>query len=431
MECVNKQHDRSTDSGDAQFAAWAAGISIVLVVLASYLLTPPMTLARLGEVAGVSGFLLIVFSLLLMIRLPGPAALAGGLETLYTLHRGVGLAGYGLLLLHPLLLATQGGWAVLELGEKDLGFRLGWTGLLILMVVLVCTFILKTAGYAIWRRLHMFSVLAFLAMAGHALAYQGDWPLPGRIAFNLFLLVGLLAPVLRFWLVDRGGVSTRYQVDQVGHPATDVVELRLKPSADELPVTPGQFVFARFASVGAYADCGHFHPFTASRVGKDGALHLAIKACGPCTRQMLRLAPGGAAWLQGPYGKLFQHQRQNAEVWIAGGAGISPLLVRLRAAESGAGPIALIHYRLPANEAACRSEVGALLGERPALAFCPVADEGDPNRLTSVCDALLPPWSDKQYRVSGSPEFTDLVRGYLLRHGVPAAAIRLEGRECE
>lgn len=424
------EEDRLTRT-DVLVGAWATGTVVVLILVAAYLLEPPLTLARLGEVAGTAAFVLMVFGMVLMIRLPGLAAAAGGLEGLYSLHRGFGLAAYGFMLLHPLLLAQQGGWMAIDLDGKDLWFRLGWTGLLIVMVGLVCTFILKTGGYAIWRRLHGFLVLGFLAAAAHAASYQGDWPLVGRVVFNLLLGVGIAAPLLRYWLIDRGGASTLYRVEAVGRPAREVIDMRLSPVGEALLVQPGQFVFARFAAGGVYPGCGHFHPFTASRLMEGGVLRLSIKASGPCSRDMQKIEPGTLASLQGPYGDLFQHARQDSHVWIAGGIGIAPFVARLRSLEPTHAPIRLLYFFDTPDEAAYVDEIAGLVASRPRCNFHPVPIHGQGEVIETTLDALLPPWNDKHYILCGPEGFANFIRAYLIAHGVGDEGIfqeRLEHR---
>lgn len=394
-----------------------------MLVLAAYLWREPLSIPLLGEVVGVLATLLITASLLLMLRFPALARLAGGLEQLYTLHRGVGLAGYGLALLHPLLLAYHSGWELLELDGKEFDFSLGWEALLVLMVILLCTFWLKTKGYAVWRRLHTLVILAYLLMIWHVVGYAEDWVGPARGGLYVILLLGVLAPVIRYWWVDQGRFASAYVVEQVSHPTEGVIDMHLKPSETPLAIVPGQFVFARFLSQGGYVGCGHFHPFTASGVLENGGLRLSIKASGHCTRQMLQIAPGVEARLQGPYGELFQNVREDSQVWIAGGIGVTPFMARARALAAGDTPVRFFYFFDNVQDAAFLDELDALVRSKPNLKFHPVATYGMVDPIESIFDALLPPWNDKHYVLCGSDGFTTFLRAYLEKHAVPAAHI--------
>ena len=324
------ERGRAATGARVRRAAWFFGVAVVLIVTLFYSSDSLPSLSVLGQVAGVAGLIFVVTSLLLMLRFAALARFCGGLEAMYALHRGFGLAGYGFILLHPLLLARKGGWDVLTLQGKNLDFRSGWTAALVLMVILLCTFILKNRGYAIWRRIHMLSVVAFAFMAWHVVSYQTDWPLAGKLFLDTLILMGLLTPLIRYFLVDEGVLSRPFVVEHVGHPASGVIDILLAPLVRPLAITPGQFVFARFLPGAQYAGCGHFHPFTASTIEPDGRLRLSIKSAGACTRQMQHLAPGAGVRLQGPFGELFQNVRQDSQVCIAGGIGITPFLARAR-----------------------------------------------------------------------------------------------------
>jgi predicted ferric reductase len=409
-----------------RIAAALAGLAVATVVFAGYALRGALTLPVLGEAAGVVAVVFIVASLVLMLRLPVLAHICGGLETMYGLHRGFGLAGYAFALVHPLLLAWHSGWSVLGFGTKDLGFRSGWTAALVLMVILLCTFILKNRGYAIWRRIHSLSMIAVLAMVWHVAAYQSDLPLAGRILLTGLLAVGILIPFARHFLIDRGGLSARFVVESVGHPTDDVIDMHLKPAGAALAIQPGQFVFARFQPSGNYRGCGHFHPFTASAVGSDGSLRLSIKASGACTRAMQHVETGTAANLQGPFGNLFQHARENSQVWIAGGIGITPFLARVRALDDQHVPVRLFYFFDAIQDAPYLEELEALARARPMLSLHCVATHGTPAMIGSIFDALLPPWNDKHYVLCGSDGFTAFVRAYLSEHRVRPDAIAQE-----
>lgn len=407
-------------------AAWFFGVALVFVVGFSYSLGAAPSLPVFGQAAGLLGLVFVVISLVLMLRSPALARFCGGLEAMYALHRGFGLAGYGFILLHPLLLASKGGWEVLTLAGKNLDFRSGWTAALVLMVILTCTFILKTRGYAIWRRIHLLSVVAFAFMAWHVWSYQTDWSPAGMLLLDLLILTGLVVPLLRYFLVDEGRLATPFVVEAVGHPASGVIDLLLAPLVRPLAITPGQFVFARFQSGPDYAGCGHFHPFTASAIEADGRLRLSIKSNGACTRLMQQLAPGTRARLQGPFGELFQNVRQDSQVWIAGGIGITPFLARARQLDPAHVPVRLFYFFDQAATAPFIDELQSLAERQPKLSFHPVATQGSAAPLPLIFDALLPPWDDKHYVLCGPEGFVETVEAYLARNGVRADAVSRE-----
>ena len=409
-----------------RIAAWLFSLALITFFFLLYGEREAFSLPVMGEAAGVIALVFIVLSLILMLRLPVIANFSGGLEAMYSLHRGFGITGYGFALLHPLLLSWEAGWDVMTMQGKDFGFRSGWTGVLIFMVVLFCTFILKTRGYSIWRRLHTMAMAAFVVMAWHVISYQGDLPLVGKIGLDALLVLGLVVPVLRTFLVDRGWFSKAFVVESVGHPVKDVIDMQLRPRGGVFPIKSGQFVFARFNSGEGYQGCGHFHPFTASSVAKEGGLRLSIKSSGMCTQAMQSIKPGLSVDLQGPFGELFQHVRRDTEVWIAGGIGITPFLARMRELDDAHVPVQLFYFFDSLKNAPYLSEFQSIAPTKSVLTFYPIMTRGDRNMMPSVFDATLPPWNDKHYVLCGSDGFTNAIRDYLAAHGVKPASILQE-----
>lgn len=384
--------------------------------------TPPVV----GEALGAVGLLLVVACLLLTLRFPQLAQRLGGLEAMYTLHRFLGLAAYLTLLLHPILLANGKGWIALTPFNQSAPFLAGWVSLALLMVVLLFTFLLRPRGYAIWRNLHWLTVPAFLLMAWHTLHYQADWGTGAKLAVNSILLLGVLVPLARYAVVDRGLGAIRYRVTRVSHPTPGVADLTLQPTGCGLPVIPGQFVFARFIAGNNYRGCPHFHPFTASTVLDDGGLRLSIKASGPCTTMMQGLAPGAEALVQGPFGRLFDHVRRGTQVWIAGGIGITPFLARARMLGPDSGGVKLFYLFTREEDAAFLDELRVLAKQHDNFELYPVITHGLTDAHLPVLDALLPPWDDKAYVMCGPPAMIDNVRRYLEQHSVPPTSIHEE-----
>lgn len=405
------------------------GLAMVafLPPLIAYASSKSLSWDSVGEFFGMLGLICIVLSLVLMLRFPVLANAVGGLEAMYRLHRRFGLAGYLLLLLHPLAFAQAMGIKGLAPLGKSWGFLAGWAALLTLMLALLFTFVLRPAGYARWRNLHWLTATAFVLMVGHVLYYEQDWSRDAMLAGNAVMLIGLIAPLARYAIVDRGMAMTTYRVDVVNRPIPGVIDLKLIPDGEALAIKPGQFVFVRFMSGRDYTGCAHFHPFTASSVYPGGGLRLSIKANGRCTEAMQRLEPGAVARLQGPFGHLFENVRENVQIWIAGGIGITPFLARARMLEKAAGGKVKLFYLYDKGQAAFLDELQALAADNPNFDVYPLITHGLPGVATSVFDAMLPPWDDKSYILCGPPGLTENIRSYLACHGVAPSQIREEG----
>jgi len=128
-------------------------VSVILVIFVAFL--PALTVVSslslnvqgIGLLLGWLGTGLLVASLLLMIRDPYWASCFGGLQQMYRWHHGMGVLGFVLILMHPVLLAGY----YLPLGADIAGEYLsplnpqltnilGWLALVIIMLGMATTF---------------------------------------------------------------------------------------------------------------------------------------------------------------------------------------------------------------------------------------------------------------------------------------------------
>jgi len=251
-----------------------------------------------------------------------------------------------------------------------------------------------------------------------------DWALP---PLAIWILAGIGALIYRT-LIDRGAAgSLRYVVDRVEHPAGNVTELTLKPLGRSLAFTPGQFVFAAFYDGAGYHGCGEYHPFTiASRPG-DGWLRLIVKALGDCTRRMQRMRPGAVVRIHGPFGAFFNPaDRKSAQIWIAGGIGITPFLA-MAADLPPEGPPVDLYYGAPRrHEAIALAELVRLSAASPRLRLFPLfAERGempDVERIAQQSGPLL----GKEFFICGPAAMTGALSRQLRAAGVPDSAVHTE-----
>lgn len=401
-------------------------LAIILPVAAIYLAIRPVGWELLGGITGVSGGLLVVASMVFMLRFPSLARWSSGMEEMYQLHRVFALLGYMLLLAHPFAI-TAGEWRGLNLEGKSWGFYAGWISLVLFIGTLHLTFVFRAHNIHHWRNLHWLTAVAYVLLVWHVVSFQlKNWDVAPSLAFDIFLMLGLALPLVRFFVVERGSGSVRYRVDEVSRPVPNVIDLRLMPIEAPIPVRHGQFVFARFLSDENFTGCGHFHPFTVGGINDAGRLRLSIKALGHCTRQMQNIHPGVEARLQGPFGNLFENSRRDSHVWIAGGIGITPFLARAQMIDASGMGVKLFYLNSTDESAAFVSELKEIEREKPNFEFMPISTHGKMQIALSVFDAMLPPWDDKDYVLCGPPGLLAAVRDYLGRNGVPKDQIHEE-----
>ncbi len=309
----------------ALWVPFPLGLIIIAVAVAVPLIWfLPMAAARdplavLSHYFGAAVLILMGLSQLMATRSPGIESVFGGLDRVYVLHKWVGIVALALVLLHDTIDAEMdglGNGSALEELTETLG-EISLYGLLVLVVLSIATFV----PYRLWYRTHQFIGAFFAASAFHFLfiakPFQMSYP-PG-LYVGAFCLIGVVAYVwtllpIRRWARER--VFVVETVEQTG----DAVAVTLKPQRGRLRHRPGQFAFVRFDAPSLSAA----HPFTIS---------------------------GGAA----------------AQVWVAGGIGITPFLAWASARKPDAAPAHLFYCVRSKGEAPHLAELQALTADKPGL----------------------------------------------------------------
>lgn len=367
---------------------------------------------------------LLLTSLLLMIREPLLANALGGLERMYRWHHRLGVWAYLSILVHPVALAADSwgtspvlAWSVLNPLDQDWAVGLGWASLVFMMVGLA-TSLMSGISYRTWRWLHTLLPAAVVLAAGHLLLLGLDYPL---------LMVPLLAIIFLLWRLFRSdyGLAARpYAVSKAKHPAPSMVEISLRPLSQPIIAHPGQFVLAGFYDGPKFHGCGEYHPFTVSAIHADGEISLAIKALGDCTTHLQAIEKDVAARIQGPFGTFLENRAARANLWIAGGIGITPFLAVLRGTQL-AQPVRLIYLIRSKVDAAYLQELRSLEALQPALRLHVVANTDQLPDLKSLLpgrDELV----DVECYLCGPPGLVKDAVTLLLERSVSSDRIHFE-----
>ncbi|ABD08984.1 Oxidoreductase FAD/NAD(P)-binding [Rhodopseudomonas palustris HaA2] len=376
----------------AALQRWSIPLLTLSVPLGFVAWAFPTGLAPLRAAGIVTGWLgcgLLLVSLLLMLREPRLAYWLGGLERMYRWHHVTGVVAYVALLLHPLALAAGNlaasprlAWQTLSPATESWQVWSGWLGLLLLMVGLATTFT-PSIRYGLWRWLHALLGIGVVIGLVHLILLGIDEPVLPILA----AAAGILG-----WRLLRGdlGLAARpYIVAAVRKLTPQSVEIELRPLADPVTVTAGQFVLVAFGNGPLYRGCGEFHPFTISAIDRDGALRLAVKALGDCTRRMLSIEPGVAARVIGGFGGLLGDAGASPQLWIAGGIGVTPFVALLNEGRLRQ-PVRLLYLYRREADATYLPELRAIAASDPQLKLQAVATGDDLPDL----DRLLPATSE-------------------------------------
>lgn len=277
----------------------------------------------------------------------------GGLDRLYRLHKHIGIGAGVIVFTHWMLewlpknLAKAGFIERPFRGPRppkgpadmwvDLAKDVGeWAGYILLALVVVA--LVRRIPYRYFRWVHKLFPLVFIAGAYHGLMLMpaGFWLQPLGWLTTLVAALGVV-PALQA-LRGRIGAQRRRDgiVEAVTVHAGGVMEVGIRPISRWPGHQAGQCVLADFGDVAEGA-----HPFTLASAWNpsDGRLSLAIKPLGDYTRSLAgRLKAGDAVRLEGPYGGFtFDEAQGGAQVWVAGGIGVTPFLARLEELAAAGG----------------------------------------------------------------------------------------------
>lgn len=344
---------------------------IGLVVVLATTIFPAFQLFSLPNVAdqvalfsqylGLAALILMAWGQILSTRLPGTEALFGGLDRIYVLHKWAGITAMVAILLHDTIDAEMRGLgretALNELAET-LG-ELSLYGLLILVVISIATFI----PYHLWKWTHKAMGALFAAGTFHFCFIMKPFAMsdPAGIYTGVFCLLGLLSYA---WMLlpQRMRRAHPYRI-QALEETGGALAITLKPSKRGIRPTPGQFGVLSFTG----SDNGEPHPFSFSKIEADGTLRVTIKALGDFTSGLSRrLQTGAELRIQGPFGR-FRTSGKTAEIWIAGGIGITPFLAWAEALTPDAGSVDLFYCVKSSADAPHLAELQAMAAAKPNL----------------------------------------------------------------
>jgi predicted ferric reductase len=261
-----------------------------------------------------------------------------GIDIVYYFHRYLAAIAFGVLLLHVAILLLRHPAAIGPLDPRAAAayMTLGWLALLCFVVLIVSSLWRKPLGiaYETWRRVHtLLAVLGVVLAVLHVLGSGSYLAAPWKRAAWALLALSWLG--LAVWIrLLRPALLMRHpwRVEDVRQQPGRNWTLVLTPQdGGVFDYRPGQFAWLSLrASPFALAE----HPFSiASSPTQRGRLEFMVKELGDFTSTIGTLQPGERAWVDGPYGSFGVdfHPQASGYVFVAGGAGIAPVMSMLRA----------------------------------------------------------------------------------------------------
>lgn len=287
------------------------------------------TFTSLGQIFGLVGACLLIYSIFFSIRPKFLEDKFGGLDKIYRSHHFIGIAAWIFLLAHPITLSfVQIKFSLIRvfryfLPGNDFAINLGIFALFLMVVLLVLTLFWKPT-YKIWKFTHEFLELSLVLGVLHSFLVGSDISrfLPLKIYMLAISLVGVSAAIYQVFLAGFLKRKYSYRVKNV-LVKNNVADIELFPLGKEMLYENGQFAFFQFLSGNIPKES---HPFSVAPA-EGNSLRIVVKLQGDYTNLLKNLNNGTKVIIEGPYGKFAKTNNiTEKQIWLAGGIGIVPFL---------------------------------------------------------------------------------------------------------
>jgi len=385
----------------------------------------------LGQLAGIIGLTLFAINLLFSARAKIWDDFFYGLNNLYVWHARIGALAFSLLLFHPLLLVVK--YVSVSL-MSAVGFFLpsqGWPTFLGVIALSGMIIVLSITFYVFWKYQnwklsHKFMVAVFVFAWLHAALIPSDI---SRDMFLRYYLLGLglggfLAGAYQALLSRIWNRHYIYDLAGLRRLNEQTIELELAPRKRRLVFSPGQFIFIRFFGNDIRSES---HPFSLTSNPGEKNLSLAVKSLGDFTSELQKIKPGMAVSIEGPYGK-FSHLniRNNKQVWVAGGVGITPFLSMARSLVGTEYEIDLYYCVNEPAEAILMEELKAVSASQNNFRLIPWYSKTQGRITGQKISEMSGGLGDKDIFLCGPPAFMSSLQRQCLMLKIPGKNIHFE-----
>jgi predicted ferric reductase len=299
-------------------------------------LSPESFALNLSRIAALVGTAIALTSVALASRAPWIESAVGQDRMIYW-HRKIGPYALFLIGFHVLLVSFaktagtefntwQSLWD-LVIGAK--WFMAAFLGFIFMVGIGITSYhrIRTLFSYETWWVIHLYSyigiALAFMHEITNGVMFINSellknwWIFYTASIFTILITYRIIVP-LRLTLTDKP------QVTKVTRENRDTVTVSIRTNKRKaMKAKGGQFFNLRFLAGNKWWEA---HPYSMSRVPKDGVLQFTVKELGDHSSWLKSLRPGTRVSLEGPYGNFTADRLVGDKViLIAGGIGVTPL----------------------------------------------------------------------------------------------------------
>jgi predicted ferric reductase len=422
----------------ARLAMWAFVVVNVVIVEILYVTAGAgkNNILTVAKFFGLHAFLILMFQLLLVARLPWLDRRIG-MDRLTSWHRWVGFTLFWTVLTHATLVVL--GYATLD-GKSMATTFLALAGVPASLLGMIAAAAIVVVGavsmryarrrlrYETWHALHM---LVYLALS---LAFIHQLLETTTFKSSVFAMVYWWA----LWLFAVGALITgriivplrrnafhQFRVEAVVPASDNAVSVHVTGrNLERLRAQAGQFCIWRFPG---HNNWWLANPFSLSAAPNGRSLRLTARAVGTTSAGLRHLPVGTRVFLEGPYGAFTtMHRTRPGMLLIAGGVGITPIRALLE--ERWAGDVVVLYRVRDERDAVLLEEVRQLVAARRGRLHLLTGrtDQGarpfDPGPLHH----MVPDITGRDVYVCGPPAMTSAVLTSLRTLKVPNLQIHAE-----
>lgn len=372
----------------------------------------------LGEVFSSWVVTVFAFNFLMATRAKIVERIFGGLDKLYLIHRRSGVIAVVLLIAHFITVPR-------DLVEFNPGKPIGFYALILILLGVIISAappLKKKIPYHKWLNIHKLMGLFYVMGVVHGLMVKSlikELPLIRTYVFGM-AFIGIAAWVYRAFLFRLFNKKLEYSISSVSDLGQGLTEVKMAPVNGSMKHLAGQFAFFNFPTVSKKEQ----HPFTISNAANSNELRVTIKALGDHTNKLnAELKVGESVFVEGPYGHFTEeYVKEQEQVWIAGGIGITPFLALAR--ETGDKNVKLIWCVGKEEEAVYRKELEEVAANNANFEFS-IWSSSDLGHLTAV-QLGVENYSNKAYLVCGPAAMKSNLISQLREKGVKRSHIHDE-----
>lgn len=293
-------------------------------------------------------------------------------------------------------------------------------------IVLILLALIKRFPYKYFVSTHTLIAIAYLALVGHSVVLLNfdNWTQPIGIVTGVLILGGVVSAVLA--LTRKIGRANRVdgKIDRMhSFPEMRITEIDISLEEGWKGHEAGQFAFVTFDP------SKEKHPFTIASAWEPETPRITFitKALGDYTNLIPdSLSTGGVATVEGPYGRFTFKDKENRQIWIGAGIGITPFIARMKqlALTGTTGTIDLIHSTTQIS-----AEASTLLtADAKAAGVCLhlMVDESDGFLTGERLREMIPDLREASVWFCGPAAFGATLRNDLAANGFPSDCFHQE-----